>query len=67
MINKGEYIVHYTNIRERGVFPKIAFLLTEFIGNTETYQNDLKLHEKYDVTKETVNIFKGYLALFYKK
>lgn len=66
MIKKGEYIVHYTNIRERGVFPKITYLITEKIGNSEIYKNELLLREKYNVTTKTVQIFVGYLSLIYK-
>ncbi len=66
MIRKGEYIVHYTNIRDRGVFPKIAYLIAEMAGNPEKYNNEILIREKYNVTKKTVSIFTGYLSLIYK-
>ena len=66
MIKNGEYIVHYTNIRERGVFPKVTYLLTEKIANPEKYEDNIKLYKKYNATKETVHVFTGYLALIYK-
>ena len=66
MINKGEYIVHYTNIKERGVFPQIGMLIFEMAYNNEVYHNKQLLSEKYNVTEKTVNIFRGYLALICK-
>ena len=67
MIKNGEYIIHYTNIRERGVFPKIHYMLTEKLANPEKYENNVKLCEKYNATKQTVSIFTGYLALICKE
>ena len=66
MIKNGEYIVHYTNIRERGVFPKILYLFTEKIAYPERYNDEYRLQEKCNLKKKTVQIFTGYLGMTYK-
>lgn len=66
MIEKGKYIIHYTNIRERGTFHQIGKLLYEMITNQELYQDKQLIHKKYNVSKKTANVFRGYLALICK-
>ena len=66
MIRKGEYIVHYTNIRERGVFPQILFIIIDMALDIEYYKSEGLLTEKYNITTKTANIFRGYLALICK-
>ena len=64
--NDGICRVHYTNIRERGVFPKILYLFTEKIAYPERYNDEYRLQEKYNLKKKTVQIFTGYLGMTYK-
>lgn len=66
MINKGEYIIHYTNIKQRGLFPKIFLILIDMEIDIEHYKSEGLLTEKYNITQKTANIFRGYLALIFK-
>lgn len=66
MIKKGEYIIHYTNIEERGIFPKVIQLLEEKIHNPIFAEKNKLLIEKYNVNEKTVDVFRGYLALLNK-
>jgi len=66
MIKKGTYKIHYTNIRERGVFPKILMLIEEKKYNPDFTESDILLTEKYHVTKKTVAIFTGFCSLLLK-
>ncbi len=66
MVKKGEYIIHYTNIEERGVFPQIIRLIKEKSYNQDFTERNRLLTEKYGVTEKTIDVFRGYLALLYK-
>ena len=66
MVKKGEYIIHYTNIEERGVFPQIFKLIEEKAHNPNFTERDKLLTQKYGVTEKTIDVFRGYLALLYK-
>ena len=66
MIDKGIYKVHYTNIKERGVFPKVLEMLIDKAALPNFTDKEILLTEKYGVTKETVAVFRGYIG-FMKK
>ena len=66
MIDKGMYKVHYTNIRERGVFPKVIQMLIDKETSPDFINKNTSIMEKYGVTKETVAVFRGYIG-FLKK
>ena len=61
-IEKGKYKIHYTNIKERGVFPKIIKLIVDKADPSNFLEKDDVLREKYGVSKRTVQIFTGYLG-----
>lgn len=62
MIDKGIYKVHYTNIKEQGVFPKILQLINDKITIQDFNEKGTLIREKYNVSKKTVQIFVGYLG-----
>lgn len=66
MIDKGMYKVHYTNIRERGVFQKVIQVLIDKETSPDFINKNTSIMEKYGVTKETVAVFRGYIG-FMKK
>ena len=66
MVKKGEYIIHYTNIEERGVFPQIIRLIEEKTNNPNFTERDKLLTQKYGITEKTIDVFRGYLALLNK-
>ena len=61
-IKNGEYKIHYANIMERGVFPKITKLMLNKFLPKDFEDKKLSLAEKYDLNKKTIQIFTGYLG-----
>lgn len=66
MIEKGVYKIHYTNIRERGVFPKVLQLIIDKATLPNFIDKNTSIMEKYGVTKETVAVFRGYIGFLEK-
>ena len=61
-IEKGKYKIHYTNIKEHGVFPKIIKLMIDKATLSNFREKEVLLREKYGISKRTIQIFSGYLG-----
>ena len=61
-IEKGKYKIHYTNIKENGVFPKVIKLMMDKATLSNFCEKDVLLREKYGINKRTIQIFSGYLG-----
>ena len=61
-IGKGKYKIHYTNIKENGVFPKVIKLMTDKATLSNFCEKGVLLREKYGISKRTIQIFTGYLG-----
>ena len=68
VVGYEQFVVHYTDILNRGVFGEVAKLMVECYQKMDVFhEKDMALAEKYEVSLKTVQMFKSYLRTGWKK